>query len=143
MLGIEYNGNGPHWEASIADNQNLYFGADMDIYFSEYINGIYTTAKKLGPEINKEDEDAFCKDCKKALEHRIVTLEDPIRPDHYGGVDNPYEVFSVLEAWKLDKDFYLGNVIKYVVRAGKKDPLKRKEDLQKALVYLQKRIDSL
>ena len=37
----------------------------------------------------------------------------------------------------------LGNVIKYVVRAGKKDPLKRKEDLQKALVYLQKRIDSL
>ena len=58
-------------------------------------------------------------------------------------MDNPYEVFSVLEAWELDKDFYLGNVIKYVARAGKKDPLKRKEDLQKALVYLQKRIDSL
>lgn len=69
--------------------------------------------------------------------------EDATRPDHYGGKGTPYEVFNVLEAWGLDKDFYLGNVIKYVVRAGKKDKSKTKEDLQKALVYLQKRIDSL
>lgn len=66
-----------------------------------------------------------------------------LRPEHYGGADSTYEVFNVLEAWKLDKDFYLGNVIKYVARAGKKDSLKTKEDLQKALVYLQRRIDSL
>jgi hypothetical protein len=68
---------------------------------------------------------------------------EAIRPAHYGGADNPYEVFAVLEAWKLDKDFYLGNVIKYVARAGKKNPAKEKEDLQKALVYLRRRIDSL
>ena len=68
---------------------------------------------------------------------------DAVRPSHYGGADNPYEVFAVLEAWKLDKDFYLGNVIKYVARAGKKNPAKEKEDLQKALVYLRRRIDSL
>jgi hypothetical protein len=66
-----------------------------------------------------------------------------LRPNHYGGKDNQYEVFKVLEAWGLDKDFYLGNVIKYVARAGKKNSLKEKEDLQKALVYLQRRIDSL
>ena len=66
-----------------------------------------------------------------------------LRPKHYGGADSTYEVFKVLEAWELDKDFYLGNVIKYVARAGKKDSLKTKEDLQKALVYLQRRIDSL
>ena len=66
-----------------------------------------------------------------------------LRPKHYGGANNKYEVFNVLEAWGLDKDFYLGNVIKYVARAGKKDPAKNKEDLQKALVYLQRRIDSL
>jgi hypothetical protein len=66
-----------------------------------------------------------------------------LRPEHYGGADSTYEVFNVLEAWGLDKDFYLGNVIKYVARAGKKDSLKTKEDLQKALVYLQRRIDSL
>jgi hypothetical protein len=34
-------------------------------------------------------------------------------------------------------------VIKYVARAGKKNPAKEKEDLQKALVYLRRRIDSL
>ena len=66
-----------------------------------------------------------------------------LRPKHYGGADSKYEVFKVLEAWELDKDFYLGNVIKYVARAGKKDSLKTKEDLQKALVYLQRRIDGL
>ena len=66
-----------------------------------------------------------------------------LRPNHYGGKDNPYEVFKVLEAWELDKDFYLGNVIKYVARAGKKDSAKYKEDLQKALVYLERRINSL
>lgn len=65
------------------------------------------------------------------------------RPAYYGGKNNIYEVFNVLEAWGLDKDFYLGNVIKYVARAGKKNPDKYREDLEKAVVYLQKRIDSL
>lgn len=82
----------------------------------------------------------FCRD----YSDRIVELSvDTIRPEHYGGKDTTYEVFKVLEAWELDKDFYLGNVIKYVARAGKKDKAKEKEDLQKALVYLQRRIDSL
>lgn len=74
---------------------------------------------------------------------RIVDLDQGPRPTYYGGKDNQYEVFKVLEAWGLDKDFYLGNVVKYVARAGKKNTLKEKEDLQKALVYLQRRIDSL
>ena len=74
---------------------------------------------------------------------RIVDLSDTTRPEYYGGKDNTYEVFKVLDAWGLDKDFYLGNVIKYVARAGKKNKSKEKEDLQKALVYLQRRIDSL
>jgi hypothetical protein len=65
------------------------------------------------------------------------------RPEYYGGKDDTYEVFQVLDAWGLDRDFYLGNVIKYVARAGKKNKSTEKEDLQKALVYLQKRIDSL
>lgn len=79
----------------------------------------------------------------KDLTDRVVKLDEGPRPAYYGGVDNPYEVFEVLEAWGLDKDFYLGNVIKYVVRAGKKNPGKYKEDLEKAIVYLQKRIESL
>ena len=66
-----------------------------------------------------------------------------VRPVYYGGAGNTYEVFIVLEAWNLDKDFYLGNVIKYIARAGKKNPTNEKEDLEKALVYLRRRIDSL
>jgi len=73
---------------------------------------------------------------------RIIIVNDATRPSHYGGKDSVYEVFNVLEAWGLDEDFYLGNVIKYIVRAGKKTSTK-KEDLQKALVYLQRRIDKL
>ena len=72
-----------------------------------------------------------------------IEVDIVFRPNYYGGKDNPHEVFKVLEAWNLDKDFYLGNVIKYISRAGKKNSAAYKEDLQKALVYLQRRIDSL
>lgn len=74
---------------------------------------------------------------------RVVTLDEGPRPEYYGGKGDPYEVFRVLEVWGLDKDFYLGNVIKYLARAGKKNISTKKEDLQKALVYLQRRIDNL
>jgi hypothetical protein len=37
--------------------------------------------------------------------------------------------------------FNLGNAVKYVARAGKKDPAKRIEDLRKAQWYLQREID--
>ena len=55
ILGNEVNQNGAHWQASIADNQNLYFATKKDIYFSEYVNGDYTAAEKLGTMINTED----------------------------------------------------------------------------------------
>lgn len=64
-------------------------------------------------------------------------------PKHYGGKDNPYEVFKIAEGTGLDEDAYLFNVLKYIVRAGKKDPNKEIEDLKKAQVYLQRRIDNL
>ena len=39
--------------------------------------------------------------------------------------------------------YCLGNVIKYVSRAGKKDPSKEVEDLRKAMWYLEQRIQEL
>lgn len=45
-------------------------------------------------------------------------LEAVNHPARYGGEDNPHEVFMVVEAWGLDKDAYLFNVIKYIPRAG-------------------------
>ena len=59
-------------------------------------------------------------------------------PAHYGGKDNPYEVIKVIRAWELN--FTLGNVVKYLVRAGRKDPSKKLEDLHKAMWYLQEEI---
>jgi len=64
-------------------------------------------------------------------------------PSYYGGVDNPYEVIKVCEAWGLDKDAYLFNVAKYIARAGKKDPQKELEDLKKAAFYLNRKICNL
>lgn len=58
-------------------------------------------------------------------------------PAHYGG-DTTYEVIKVAEAWGLDKDAYLFNVLKYIARAGKKGS--KQEDLQKADFYLDRRI---
>ena len=59
-------------------------------------------------------------------------------PKYYGGESNPYEAIKVIEAWDLD--FCLGNTVKYISRAGKKDILKEVEDLEKAKWYIDRRI---
>jgi len=53
-------------------------------------------------------------------------------PSHY--TDGNIEVIDYIE----DKGFgyHLGNAIKYISRAGKKDPDKEIEDLQKAMWYI-------
>ena len=62
-------------------------------------------------------------------------------PSHYGGKDNPYEAIKVIDAWNLD--FCLGNVVKYISRAGKKDNNSAIQDLKKALWYLEHEIESM
>lgn len=61
-------------------------------------------------------------------------------PAHYGG-DTTYEVIKVIEAWGLG--FVLGNVVKYVARAGKKPGNSELQDLKKARDYINKRIEKL
>lgn len=62
-------------------------------------------------------------------------------PEHYGGKSNVYEAIKVIDAWDLD--FCLGNTVKYISRAGKKNPGKEIEDLKKAMFYLQHKINKL
>lgn len=62
-------------------------------------------------------------------------------PIYYGGESNPYEAIKVIEAWDLN--FHLGNVVKYISRAGKKDPTTNLEDLKKAQWYLNRYIEQL
>ena len=68
-------------------------------------------------------------------------MSDVQHPYHYGGKDNQYEAIKVIEAWKLS--FCLGNAVKYISRAGKKDATKTVEDLEKAVWYLEREIQNI
>ena len=66
--------------------------------------------------------------------------EDAVNhPSHYGGEGNQYEAIKIIEA--LNLDFLLGNTVKYIVRAGKKDDLL--QDLKKAKWYLNRKINNI
>lgn len=58
-------------------------------------------------------------------------------PKHY--TSNRIEAISVIEDWNLG--FHLGNVVKYICRAGKKDDVI--QDLKKARWYLDRYIKKL
>ena len=65
---------------------------------------------------------------------------DPVNhPSHY--TDGKVEVIEYIE----DKNFgyHLGNAVKYISRAGKKDPSKTKQDLAKAIWYINRYMNSL
>lgn len=66
-------------------------------------------------------------------------MSDPVNhPAHYAGFSNGAEVIDITE----NLSFNLGNVVKYVARAGRKsdDPI---EDLLKAQFYLRREIGLL
>jgi len=60
-------------------------------------------------------------------------------PSHY--TDGKIEVIDFIEDKQLT--YHLGNAVKYISRAGKKDPAKHIEDLQKAAWYLNREIQRL
>jgi hypothetical protein len=70
-----------------------------------------------------------------------MNKEQVNHPNHYGGKDNVYEAIKVIDEWNLG--FSLGNTVKYISRAGKKDPNKELEDLKKALWFLKHHIEVL
>lgn len=76
----------------------------------------------------------------KIIGDKVSPNEDIInRPAHY--TDGKIEVIDFIEDKKLG--FCLGNAIKYISRAGKKDPTKTVEDLKKAIWYINRRIKEL
>ena len=66
-------------------------------------------------------------------------MHDPVNhPPHYS--DGNIEVIDFIEDKQLG--FHLGNAIKYICRAGKKDPAKTTEDLNKAVWYIRRYIQT-
>lgn len=57
-------------------------------------------------------------------------------PSHY--TDGKIETIDYIEDKKLN--YRLGNAVKYISRAGKKDPAKYVEDLEKARWYISREI---
>ena len=63
-----------------------------------------------------------------------------IRPSYYNPEDAT-EPVKVIRAWGLG--FNLGNVLKYVARAGRKPSVEEIDDLKKAATYLALEIEAL
>lgn len=57
-------------------------------------------------------------------------------PSHYNS--GRIEVIEAIEDWKMN--YHRGNAIKYIARAGKKDPTKEAQDLEKAIWYLSREV---
>ena len=60
-------------------------------------------------------------------------------PKHYN--HGNIEAIDVIEDWNLD--FHLGNAVKYICRAGKKNLSTDVEDLEKALWYIERKVKLL
>lgn len=80
-------------------------------------------------EVDAEKIDTAIKAEKSTVNH----------PEYYktGGL----EAIDVIDAWGLG--FCLGNAVKYISRAGKKNPDKEIEDLEKAAWYINHQIEML
>lgn len=66
-------------------------------------------------------------------------MSDPINPAHYQGFSNGAQVIDIVENLPYNR----GSAIKYLARAGRKDPTKHVEDLRKAAWYVQREIDRI
>ncbi len=74
---------------------------------------------------------------KDAAVARSEKRADLIKPDYYH-TTNVYEPFKIIRYYGLN--FFEGNALKYLLRAGKKKSAARLEDLQKALTYIDSEI---
>ncbi len=61
-----------------------------------------------------------------------------INPNHYKSHPSGIECIQITEHF----NFCLGNAIKYIWRAGLKNPETKKEDLQKAIWYIQRELEN-
>lgn len=103
--------------------------------------------KEVGDMEDQRAEEAYFRTRPETLAstQRVVmqacasALNDGVKhPSHYTQGD--IEPIDYIQANNMN--FCLGNVIKYVTRAGKKDGESRLKDLQKAMQYIQFEIEA-
>ena len=69
--------------------------------------------------------------------HKESTMTDPINPDYYDAGGR--QLIDLLEGMQFSR----GSAVKYLVRAGHKNPATELEDLRKAAWYIQREITRL
>ena len=112
-----------------------FFGNNtVDLNMPDTVNLPYLRST-ITPVTIPNSADDWIDTCMRPIED---TKEHVNHPSHYGGEDNIYEAIKVIEAWDLG--FCLGNAIKYISRAGKKDNNSYLQDLKKAKWYLEREI---
>lgn len=84
---------------------------------------------------NFNDKVAIIKD-QFAQNFKSMKRNQVENPSHYNS--GKIEVIDFIEDQGLN--FNLGNAVKYISRAGKKDPKKFREDLEKAIWYLKREL---
>ena len=106
----------------------------QDVYSARYLAKKQNKANGYAP-LETEEKEVFALVCDSCESEEELVKEEVNHPPHYtvGGI----EVIDFIEAKALN--FNLGNVVKYLSRAGEKDsdPL---QDLQKARWYLNREI---
>lgn len=91
----------------------------------------------------REAIDAIAKELSEGSDFSLDIIDDT-PTQQYDNIDHPkhyiegrkYEPIDVIQDWKLD--FCLGNALKYISRAGRKDKEKTVEDIKKARWYLER-----
>jgi hypothetical protein len=120
-------------DALVDGNQDIWTSTPYyTVNIVDFIN--HDTLSQIGEVMNRYE----------SLENKHLmetkAMESVNGPAHYKA-EGGLEAIDVIETFNLG--FNLGNVIKYILRAGKKDPKKHLEDLQKAKWYLEREINTL
>ena len=123
-----------NWEKrkKMLEENGWHPSATHDGFYFKYKNGEngYVDKKSF---INMSDNDFL-----EFIEHYHLPKTDAINhPAYY--TDGKIEVSDFIADKNLN--FFRGNVVKYVTRAGKKDPSKEVEDLKKAQWYINREIE--
>lgn len=113
------------------------FTEEEFIKFMEFDKELVKKARQGWSDVPPELRDKVV-DISPESDHQIVLKENDVvnRPSHY--TDGKIEVIDFIEDKQLG--FHLANSVKYISRAGKKDPTKTKEDLKKAIWYIERYI---
>ena len=95
-----------------------------------------SSATEIIARLNSRDE---CLTSKHTVDLSDTSGDPVLHPEHYQG--QGYEVLDIIEDFELN--FNLGNVLKYLLRAGRKNSELKEEDLEKALFYLKRELGIL